>query len=200
PEHRTDEWRRRFGVGPDDVMVTYIGRLAAEKNIGLLLDAWEALGPRRRGAQLVLVGRGPMEQEIVERLLPGVHLAVILRGEALSAAYASGDIFVFPSTTETFGNSLLEAMASGQACITAGAGGLLEFAEHGVNSWVAEPESMTATADAMARLIDDPSLRRSLAAGGRATALARDWDQIFDRLVDEEYLPLVRERGARRAA
>lgn len=200
PAHRSDDWRRRFGVGADDVMVTYIGRLAAEKNIGLLLDAWEALGPRRRGAQLVLAGRGPMEEEILERRLPGVHLAGLLRGEALSAAYASGDIFVFPSTTETFGNSLLEAMAAGQACVTAGAGGLLEFAEHGVNSWVAAPESVGATADAIARLIDDPSLRRSLAEGGRTTALARDWDQIFDRLVDEEYLPLVRERGARRAA
>lgn len=200
PEHRNAAWRERFGAGPDDVIVTYIGRLAAEKNLGLLLDAWAALGPRRRGAQLVFAGRGPMEAEIAQRGLPGVHLAGLLRGDDLSVAYASGDIFAFPSTTETFGNSLLEGMAAGLACVAAGAGGLLEFAEHGVNSWVAEPESVESTAEAIDSLISDRSLRRRLADGGRATALSRRWDQIFDRLVDEEYLPLVRERGDRRAA
>ena len=90
-------------------------------------DAGAGAGP----AQLVLVGRGPLEDEIRRREMPGVHVTGLLQGPELSAAYASADIFTFPSTTETFGNSLLEAMGSGLPSLVAAAGGVLEFAEHG---------------------------------------------------------------------
>ena len=132
---------RAFGVGPDDLLVTYIGRIAREKNLGLLLEAWETLAPERGAAKLVLVGRGPLEDEIRRREIPGVHVTGLLQGRALSAAYASADIFAFPSPTETFGNSLLEAMGSGLPSLVAAAGGVLEFAEHGRNAWLVEPDS-----------------------------------------------------------
>lgn len=200
PLHRSAEWRARFGAGPDDLVVTYVGRLAREKNLALLLEAWERLGERRGNARLVFVGRGPMEGEIAARDLPGVHLAGLARDAELSRAYASGDLFVFPSTTETFGNSLLEAMASGLPCVTVGAGGILDFADHGANAWVATPERASSLTDGILALLRDRDLRGRLSAGALATARSRDWDQIFDRLVDEQYLPLIEGRGTRRAA
>jgi glycosyltransferase involved in cell wall biosynthesis len=141
-----------------------------------------------------------MEEEIVRRRLPGVHVAGLLRGAELSAAFASADLFVFPSTTETFGNSLLEAMASGLPAIAAGAGGVLEFARDGVNCRVAAPESAPALADAIAELLADPAERARLAAGALDTARARDWDRIYDDLVEGQYRPVAQGGAGRRAA
>jgi glycosyltransferase involved in cell wall biosynthesis len=104
PRFRSEAYRARFGVGRDDLLVTYIGRIAREKNLELLLRAWEELVGSRGGGQLVLVGRGPLEDEIRRRELPGVHVTGLLRGRELSEPYASADVFTFPSPTETFGN------------------------------------------------------------------------------------------------
>ena len=96
PRHRSDAYRAALGLGPDDLLVTYIGRIAREKNLGMLLEAWETLAPERGAAQLVLVGRGPLEDELRRRDIPGVSVTGLLQGGALSAANASADIFAFP--------------------------------------------------------------------------------------------------------
>lgn len=200
PALRRDSYRRSFGAGPDDLIVTYVGRIAREKNLDLLLDAWELLGARRRGAQLVLVGRGPLQEEIRARRVPGVHLAGEVRqGPDLGAAYASADIFVFPSTTETFGNVLLEAMASGLPSIVAAAGGVLEFARHGDNSWLVEPDSAESLLGGLERLLDDEVLRSQLAAGALATARSRTWASVYDKLV-ADYLKTIDTHPEVRAA
>jgi phosphatidylinositol alpha 1,6-mannosyltransferase len=194
PRFRSEPYRAALGIGPDDLVVTYIGRIAREKNLGLLLDAWESLARERRGAQLVLVGRGPLEDDIRRREIPGVHVTGLLLGEALSAAYASADIFAFPSRTETFGNSLLEAMGSGLPSLAAAGGGVLEFAEHGRNAWLVEPDSATAIQQGLRRLLADTALRRRLADGAIATARMRGWDEVYDRLLED-----YREVASRRA-
>jgi glycosyltransferase involved in cell wall biosynthesis len=199
PRFRRQEYRSALAAGPGDLVVTYIGRIAREKNLGLLLEAWETLAPERGGAQLVLVGRGPLEDDIRRRELPGVHVTGLLLGDALSTAYASADVFAFPSPTETFGNSLLEAMGSGLAPIVAAGGGVLEFAEHGRNAWLVEPDSAPAIADALRRLLTDASLRHRLAAGALATARARDWGTVYDRLLDD-YQAAVTAKAETRAA
>lgn len=183
PARRSAAWRAQFGVGPDDLLVTYVGRLAREKDLDRLLAAWGRLGERRRGAQLVLVGQGPLEEQIRQQALPGVHLAGLRTGVELAEAYASADLFAFPSPTETFGNSLLEAMASGVPSLGVRAGGVMEFAEHDANAWLAPPHDTAGLGEALAGLLGDPDLRARLAAGGRRTAEARGWDAIFDGLL-----------------
>ena len=199
PAYRSDAYRAEFGLGPDDLLVTYIGRIAREKNLGMLLEAWETLAPERAGAKLVLVGRGPLEDEIRRREIPGVFVSGLLQGEELSTAYASADIFAFPSATETFGNSLLEAMASGLPSLVAASGGVLEFATHGGNAWLVEPDSTAAITEALRRLLGDAALRRRLAAGALATAEARDWDTVYDQLL-RDYRETAESRGETRAA
>jgi glycosyltransferase involved in cell wall biosynthesis len=199
PRFRSERYRERHGLGPDDLLVTYIGRLAREKNLELLLRAWERLVPIRGAAQLHLVGRGPLEEPIRRSELPGVYVPGLLHGEELSAAYASADIFTFPSPTETFGNSLLEAMGSGLPSLVAAAGGVLEFAAHGRNAWLVAPNSMTAIEEGLARLMGDPALRRRLSEGALRTARERNWSDVYDRLL-EDYADAVRAAGVRRAA
>jgi glycosyltransferase involved in cell wall biosynthesis len=199
PRFRSGAYRRNLGVGPDDLLVTYIGRIAREKNLGLLLEAWETLAPERGSAQLVLVGRGPLEDDIRRREIPGVHVIGLLLEYALSTAYASADIFTFPSATETFGNSLLEAMGSGLPTVVAAAGGVLEFAEHGGNAWLVPSDSAEGIAEGLQRLLADAALRRRLAAGALLTAKERSWDKVYDRLI-EDYQEAARSGGASRAA
>lgn len=199
PRFRSAEWRTRFGVGTEDLLVTYIGRLAREKDLLRLIAAWQALRARRGNAQLVLVGRGPLEEELRRAELPGVHLTGLLSGRELSEAYASADLFVFPSSTETFGNSLLEAMASGLPSLAVHAGGVLEFALHEVNAWLARPHDTAALTAALDRLMHDPALRARLASGARATADGRPWDRIHDQLI-EDYRRAAATRRRTRAA
>jgi glycosyltransferase involved in cell wall biosynthesis len=199
PRFRNEAYRARFGLGPDDLLVTYIGRLAREKNLMLLVDAWRRLAGDRGSAQLVLVGRGPLEEEIRRRKLPGVHVPGLMSGHELSAAYASADIFVFPSTTETFGNSLLEAMGSGLPSLAAAAGGVLEFATHNRNAWLVSPNSVDAIADGLRRLLESPTLRCRLGQGGLRTAAERRWDEVYDRLLDD-YEDAMAAKRARRVA
>lgn len=199
PRYRSEAYRAAFGIGADDLLVTYIGRIAREKNLGLLLEAWETLAPERGSAALVLVGRGPLEDDIRRREIPGVHVSGLLQGAALSAAYASADVFAFPSSTETFGNSLLEAMGSGLPSLVAASGGVLEFAEHGGNAWLVEPESATAIAEGLRRLLTDQALRQRLAAGALRTARERDWDAVYDLLLGD-YRQAVAAKAETRAA
>src|SRR5262249_26456255 len=157
---------------------------AREKNLDLLLEAWDMIAPDRGTAQLVLVGRGPLEDEIRRREIPGVHVPGLLHGRALPEAYASADLFAFPSSTATFGTLVLEAMGSGLPPLVAAAGGVLEFSEHGENAWLVEPDSASAIADGLIRLLEDRSLRRRLARGALRAARARDWSAVYDRLIE----------------
>ncbi len=199
PRFRSEAWRARFGVGPDDLLVTYIGRLAREKDLLRLIAAWQALRAQRGNAQLVLVGRGPLEEELRQAQIPGLHVMGLLEGRALSEAYASADLFAFPSATETFGNSLLEAMASGLPSLAVRAGGVLEFAEHGANAWLAPPGDTAAFTQALGRLLATPALRARLGEGARVTAQGRGWDAIYDGLF-EEYARVAACRREDRAA
>lgn len=199
PRFRSEAYRKSLGLGPNDLLVTYIGRIAREKNLTQLLTAWNALASERGSAQLALVGRGPLEEEIRRRQIPGVHVLGLMHDRMLAEAYASADIFVFPSATETFGNSLLEAMGSGLPCLAANAAGVLEFARHGQNAWLVSPNKASPIAQGLRRLLHDSTLRHRLAQGGLLTAAERRWDEVYDCLL-EDYREAVENRRLIQAA
>ena len=199
PRFRSEAYRESLGLRANDLLVSYIGRIAREKNLAQLLTAWKSLGPDRGSAQLALVGRGPLEETIRRKQIPGVHVLGLMHGRMLAEAYASADIFVFPSTTETFGNSLLEAMGSGLPCLAANAAGVLEFARQGQNALLVSPNSAGAIAQGLRRLLHDSALRGRLAQGGLATAAERTWDQVYDRLL-EDYREAIENQDLTQAA
>ena len=112
PDRRSDALRRSWGVADDDLAVVHVGRLAAEKNLDLAFSAYEAIRAKHPRARLVMVGDGPLRDALAAQH-PHVVFAGMRHGEDLASHYASGDLFLFPSLTETFGNVTLEALASG---------------------------------------------------------------------------------------
>ena len=116
PGHRSFELRRQWGLSEHDLALIYVGRIAAEKNLSLAIDAYHAIKRSNERCKLVLVGDGPLRQSL-QRQHPDLIFAGMRTGDDLGRHYASGDVFLFPSETETFGNVTLEAMASGLAVV-----------------------------------------------------------------------------------
>jgi len=184
PGHRDPSTRRALGGGAD-VVLLYVGRLAPEKRLPLLLQAFERV---RENASvevaLVLVGGGPMEGELRNRPRPGVHLAGYLTGLELSRAYASADVFGFPSDTETFGNVVLEAMASGLPVVGVDRGGVRDSIVPGETGFRTPPGDVDAFAEALIHLVENPLLRVRMGTRGRIHAEGRTWPRILDGVLD----------------
>lgn len=165
--------RRRRTDGRTRVL--YVGRLAVEKNLDWLVR----FGQRHPEFELVIVGDGP-QREALAAALPAARLTGFLEGEALADAYADADIFAFPSLTETFGNVVLEAQASGLPAVVGHLGGPQEIIEPGRTGLVANSaESFEAHLLALAH---DPERRAAMGKAARARAEQRSWDEVFDRL------------------
>jgi glycosyltransferase involved in cell wall biosynthesis len=198
PCHRDESLRASLGLGPADPLLLYVGRLAPEKNLLTLLDVFGRLRERaapgaRDRLRLALVGGGPLEECLRDARLPGVVMPGYQHGEALARWYASGDIFVFPSLTETFGNVVLEAQSSGLPVVAFNYPALGERVAHGEDGLLAEdPDDMAA---ALARLLSDAGARRRFGAAARRKAEGQGWEPIFDRL-EERYREVVADATA----
>lgn len=179
PRYRSDAVRRQWGVLPDQVVFLYAGRLAPEKNLLRLAALTRALPESR----LVVVGDGPYRAALARRLGGAVSFTGYLHGEELAAAYASADVFAFPSLTETFGLVVLEAMASGLPVLAMRAGGVPDSVADGLTGILSDPAVPDTWVRGAVRLADSPELRRAMGARGRDTAQHRTWDATFDRLI-----------------
>lgn len=180
PNKRSLALRERWGVQPSDLVMACVGRLAVEKNLSLLLEAFRAVQQQRPGTRLLLVGDGPLRSQL-QAACPEALFAGQRNGEDLAAHYASADFFVFPSLTETFGNVTVEALASGLPVVAfdyAAAGQLVETGRNGLLCPVGAPAALI---EGARRLAADDALRQALAPAARATALAHGWDPVIDR-------------------
>lgn len=177
PGARSEELRRTWNAPPEVPVVLYVGRLAPEKNLDLLVQAFDAIGRRHPDCRLVIVGDGPSAPALRQRL-PGAIFAGVRRGQELATHYASADLFLFPSLTETYGNVTLEALASGLAVVAfrhAAAGELIQSGSNGVLAPTQRPESFVSAAVA---LVDNLSGVRELGRAGRKLALSQAWPQV----------------------
>ncbi|HLX21216.1 MAG TPA: glycosyltransferase [Gaiellaceae bacterium] len=166
------------------LVVLYVGRLSHEKRIGVLLDAFARVSRVRSEARLVVVGEGPARREFERTAPAGTVFVGEARGRDLAALYASADVFCFPSTTDTFGQVLLEAGASGLPVVAAAAGGATELVVHGQNGLLVPPEDPGLLAAALLELAESPARRAAYGAAGLAAARARTWDAAIASLGD----------------
>jgi glycosyltransferase involved in cell wall biosynthesis len=181
PAKRSLAMRHRLSDGrPDQPLLLYVGRLAREKSIESLAWVLDALPE----ARLALVGDGPDKRRLerVFEKLP-VHFAGFLAGEELAAAFASADVFVMPSRTETLGFVALEAMASGVPVVAADAGGLRDLVRHGENGLLYDPRERKGALAPLQQLLASRGLRLELARMGRKTAENASWEAETLRLV-----------------
>ena len=182
PSKRSEEWRRAFGGGAKKI-VLYVGRLSYEKNLAVLVDAFKSL--EEPDARLVFVGDGPA-RESLERSLAGSAVAFTgyLTGDALATAYASADVFAFPSLTETFGQVVQEAMASGLPVVGFDAEGVRDLVTNGETGLLARDSvHHRAFAEALRRTLHSNQLRATLGARAHAFAATRTWESVMDRLI-----------------
>ncbi len=179
--------RRRAAILPRPVAqgrphLLYVGRLAAEKNLDLLFDCLPLVRERLPDARLTLIGDGPERARLEARAPTGVEFRGYLEGDALADAYAGADLFVFPSRTDTFGNVVLEALASGLPAVVAAEGGPAEQIVDSGAGRVADGSSPAAFAHAILRIAEDPALRAALGRRGREHALGQSWQALLDQL------------------
>jgi glycosyltransferase involved in cell wall biosynthesis len=182
PEKRDLEWRRKAGFKDNDIVVTFVSRLVWEKELDTYRHSVQQVASKNPRVKALIVGDGPAKDELL-KLMPEAHFTGFLEGEDLAKAYASSDVFLFPSHTETFGNVTLEAMSSGLPCLVADATGSKSLVEHGENGGLAEPENEADFAKKLSIIVSDEELRNSMRKASRRKALEYEWDEINGRLL-----------------
>lgn len=179
PAKRSEALRAEWGAGPDDPVMIYVGRVAAEKNLSLAVEAFLELQRKVPRAKFVLVGDGP-ERAALEKAHPDFHYAGMRRGEELAAHYASADVFAFASVTETFGNVVTEALASGLVVLAYDYAATREHVRDSVNGFAAKfgdrDAFLAGVNTVLSRRVDWPVIR----AAARKSAESITWDAIFD--------------------
>jgi glycosyltransferase involved in cell wall biosynthesis len=177
PQRRSRALRATWGADDDTLVVICVSRFAPEKNFPLVIRAYEAMRALRPDAKLVLVGDGPMADELRQRNVGYVIAGRKADGE-LTAHYASADVFLFPSTTETFGNVTLEAMASGLGIVAYRYAAAREHLEHDRSALLAPFDDESAFIAEAARMASEAGLARRLGAAAREATQNLPWERI----------------------
>lgn len=176
PARRSAALRAELAPG-GEVLVGYVGRLAAEKQIQDLAAIQELPGTR-----LVLIGAGP-EEKALRQVLPRAHCAGLQHGEALGEFMASLDVVVHPGESETFCQTIQEAHAAGRPVVAVGKGGPLELVDAGRNGWLYSPGDLAGMRAAVEHLVNSPGARRSFGEAGREAVAGRSWDAVCNELI-----------------
>ncbi|WP_374471731.1 glycosyltransferase family 4 protein [Phenylobacterium sp.] len=182
PGRRDEAWRQGVGFDRDLPVIVYLGRIVMEKGLAAFADTIARLEALGHAPQVLVIGDGPARPWFEARL-PRAVFTGVLTGEALARAVASGDIFLNPSTTETFGNVNLEAMACGLAMVCADAPNTRALLRHGRDALLCAPERPESYAEAISKLLLDDGARRRLAAAALERSAAYRWSDILDDVV-----------------
>ncbi len=192
PRRRSAELRHHWGVAEGEPVAIYVGRLAPEKNLDLAAESFKAIRSHHLNARMVWVGDGPARADL-EAQNPDHIFVGMKRGEELAAHYASADIFLFPSLTETFGNVTLEAMASGLAVVAYRYAAAADYIRHGDNGLTARfgaDDEFVGLAEQLGR---DMALAGKLGGAARRDTESMGWDAVCDQF--EHYLLKAVQRG-----
>lgn len=181
PSRRSAAWRRERGIGDHEVVIAFVSRLVAEKGLRVLVEVLRGLAGRGFAHRAVIVGDGP-ERDWLASSLPGAVFEGHLTGDNLAAAYASSDVFLFPSETETFGNVTLEAMSSGLPVVAANATGSNALVIDGVTGFLVPPRDSAAFLDCVTALVTDADLRSRMGIAARGAAEKYEWSRILGQI------------------
>ncbi|BDU17292.1 glycosyltransferase family 4 protein [Lysobacter auxotrophicus] len=187
PRRRDEALRAQWGVGERTLLAIYVGRIAAEKNLDLAVRAFRRIQDVRTDARFVWVGDGPARAKL-EHDNPDFLFCGVQRGEALARHFACGDLFVFPSLSETFGNVTLEALASGVPTVAFDYGAAREFLRDGVHGAAIAPNDEAGFIAQCVRIAADDDLRESMRGAARQAVAALRPDQVssdFDGLLQQ---------------
>jgi glycosyltransferase involved in cell wall biosynthesis len=194
------EVRAALGWGEDDLVISSVSRIAPEKNVDYLANALAIVAQRRPEVRILFVGDGPARGDLERRLGGMARFAGYRMGEDLADHYAAGSLFAFASLTETFGNVILEAMASGMPVVAVRAGGVGDTVQPGRTGLLVEPgEPPERFAEAVLALVDDHPRRQAMAEAARQYALSQSWDAIMGAL-RLRYQAVIEAEAAARAA
>jgi len=193
PDRRDMGWRRGLGIGDDEVVIGFLGRLVMEKGLDVFADTIDELTARAIPHRVLVIGKGPA-QDWFEARLPGAVFAGFQAGADLGRAVAAMDVLFNPSVTETFGNVTLEAMACGVPVVAAEATGSESLVDDHVNGRLVRPGAIRAFAEALRAYIENPDLRAAHGAAGARRAGEFGWDRI-NQAVADTYARLIRQRA-----
>ena len=190
PTHRDTELRKQWGVSEHQPVALYVGRLAAEKNLALLQETLQAMGEVRPDMAHVIVGDGPGRAQL-EKALPHAYFTGFVDKQTLAKHYASADMFVFPSLSETWGNVVTEAMASGLAVVAYRHAASSELIQSGHNGITVEPNDAMAFQQAAVALCQHPAEYARIGRIARLRALEQSWSGIAEQFL--RYLTYAQE-------
>ncbi len=185
PDHRSEDLHREFTRGRDRVVIGYVGRLAAEKQVRRLVELDGISGSR-----LVIIGDGPLRPWLEQRL-PTATFTGMLGGTGLATAFATLDVFVHPGEAETFCQTVQEAQASGVAVVAPAAGGPLDLVDHGHTGLLYDPGDPGSLRRTVEHLVADQPLRRSLVRQARSRVAGLTWSRVVDELVEVHYAAVL---------
>ena len=182
PAKRSEALRQSWGLAPQDVAVLHVGRIAKEKNVGLVVAGFRAVQQLHPRAKLVFVGDGPARQS-VQDACPDAIFAGMRKGEDLAAHYASADVFLFASLTETYGNVVPEALASGLAVVAFAYGAALELVQDGASGVLVPGARDADFVHAVQRLMDPAHSLDSMRVAAAQSVAHVAWDRVYDNFI-----------------